>query len=72
MIFEKIELSQLTKRDHLSSLMAMEVGDSVFCEDLKQAQSLRSLSYYLRRSRNLDWRFTFRKMDRGWRLIRVE
>jgi len=71
MIFEKIDLSQIDKRDGVSSLLSMQVGDSVFCEDLRRAQSLRSLSYYLRRSRNLDWRFTFRKMDRGWRLIRV-
>jgi len=30
------------------------------------------LSYYLIRSRKLDWKFTFRKMDRGWRLIRIK
>ena len=62
MIFERIEIEQLA---------TMEVGDSVFCEELKQAQSLRALSYYVRRSRKLDWQFSFRKMDRGWRLIRV-
>jgi len=71
MIFERIEIEQLAKRDYVTSLLTMEVGDSVFCEELKQAQSLRALSYYVRRSRKLDWQFSFRKMDRGWRLIRV-
>jgi hypothetical protein len=28
-------------------------------------------SYYLIKTRNLDWKFVSRKMDRGWRLIRV-
>jgi hypothetical protein len=30
------------------------------------------LSYYMVRSRNLQRKFTFRKMDRGWRIIRVQ
>ena len=52
--------------------MSMEIGDSIFSEDAKKAESLRVLSYYLRKSRNLDWKFVFRKMDRGWRIIRTE
>jgi hypothetical protein len=39
---------------------------------MKKAQSLRSLTYYLVRSRNLERKFVFRKMDRGWRIIRTK
>lgn len=71
MIIERVELGNIRQQDYLSALGALEVGESVFCTDLKQAQSLRSLSYYLIRSRKLERKFTFRKMDRGWRLIRI-
>ncbi len=71
MIIERVELENIRQQDYLSALGALEVGESVFCTDLKQAQSLRSLSYYLIRSRKLERKFTFRKMDRGWRLIRI-
>ena len=33
---------------------------------------MRVLSYYLLKTRQLNWRFTFRKMDKGWRLIRTQ
>jgi hypothetical protein len=71
MIIEPVELSRLRQEEHISTLSRLEVGQSVFMTDMRQAQSLRSLSYYLLRSRGLDWKFIFRKMDRGWRLIRV-
>ncbi len=71
MIVERIDLSNLRQEEHIATLSRLEVGESVYLTDMRQAQSLRSLSYYLLRSRGLDWKFTFRKMDRGWRLIRV-
>lgn len=72
MIIERVELDQLRSREHTLTLQALAVGESVYCTDMRQAQSLRALSYYLVRSRGLDWKFTFRKMDRGWRIIRVK
>lgn len=72
MIIERIELDQIPSREHTSTLQALAVGESVYCTDMRQAQSLRALSYYLVRSRGLDWKFTFRKMDRGWRIIRIK
>lgn len=71
MLIERIELERLQARDHTLTLHALAVGESVYCTDLRQAQSLRSLAYYLVRTRQLDWKFTFRKMDRGWRIIRI-
>jgi len=55
----------------LSHLATLEVGQSVFCDDWREAASVRSLSYYLIKTRKPGWKFTFRKMDRGWRLIRI-
>lgn len=71
MIVDRIQLQDLKQHDYIQTLGTLEIGESIFCTELKQAQSLRSLSYYLIRSRNLDWKFTFRKMDRGWRIIRI-
>jgi hypothetical protein len=72
MIVEPIDLKRIKPYDNVTTLMSMEIGDSIFSEDAKKAESLRVLSYYLRKSRNLDWKFVFRKMDRGWRIIRTE
>jgi hypothetical protein len=33
---------------------------------------LRALSYYFLRTRKLPRKFVFRKMDHGWRIIRVK
>ena len=72
MIVEPIDLKRIKPHDNVTTLMSMEIGDSIFSEDAKKAESLRVLSYYLRKSRNLDWKFVFRKMERGWRIIRTE
>ncbi len=71
MIVDRVPLQDLKQHEYISTLGALGIGESIFCTELKQAQSLRSLSYYLIRSRKLDWKFTFRKMDRGWRIIRI-
>ncbi|MFY8014341.1 MAG: hypothetical protein ACOVN3_02755 [Limnohabitans sp.] len=71
MIIERIELERLRSLDGINTLNALEVGDSVFLSDFKKAQSMRALSYCLVKSRKLPWKFTFRKMDQGWRVIRV-
>ena len=72
MIVEPIDLNRVKPQDNVSTLLSMEVGDSIFSDDAKKAESLRVLSYYLRKSRQLDWKFVFRKMDRGWRIIRTQ
>ncbi len=71
MRIERVDLSKLRQDKYISSLESMSVGDSIYCEEFNQAQSIRVLSYYLIKTRSLDWSFTFRKMDRGWRLIRT-
>jgi hypothetical protein len=72
MLIEPVNLENIRQQAHITTLSALEVGESVYCTELRQAQSLRALSYYMVRSRNLQRKFTFRKMDRGWRLIRIQ
>ena len=71
MIVERIELDRLRSLEGITTLSSLEVGDSVYLSDFKKAQSMRTLSYYLVKSRQLPWKFTFRKMDQGWRVIRI-
>jgi len=72
MVIERIELKQLALTSNVLILEKLDVGDSVFCEDMKKAYSLRALSYYFIRTRKLPWKFVFRKMDHGWRIIRIK
>ena len=72
MIIERIDLTRLRSLECITTLGSLEVGDSIYLSDFKKAQSMRSLSYYLVKSRGLSWRFTFRKMDQGWRIIRTD
>lgn len=71
MLIERIDLARIKPSGNVSVLESMGVGDSVFCDDARKAESLRVLSYYLIRTRSLDWKFVIRKMDHGWRVIRV-
>jgi hypothetical protein len=72
MIIERLDLKQFSLTSHVVTLEKLEVGDSIFCEDRKKADSLRTLSYYFIRTRKVPRKFIFRKMDRGWRLIRTQ
>ena len=72
MIIERLELNQLALTSKIHTLETLDIGDSIFCDDLKKAHSLRALSYYLVRTRNLSRKFVFRKMDHGWRIIRTQ
>jgi hypothetical protein len=72
MIIERLDLQKLTLTSHVVTLEKLEVGESIFCHDRKKADSLRALSYYFIRTRNVPRKFVFRKMDRGWRLIRTQ
>jgi len=71
MIVERIDLERLRGLEGVSTLGSLEVGESIYLSDFKKAQSMRALTYYLVKSRGLSWRFTFRKMDQGWRVIRI-
>ena len=71
MIVERFDLSRLNLNTRIQALSNLEPGDSIFFNQLNEAQSMRVLSYYFLRTRNLGWRFTFKKIDNGWRLIRI-
>ena len=72
MVIERLELNQLALTSNVTTLSMLNVGDSIFCEDMKKAHSLRALSYYFVRTRKLPNKYVFRKMDRGWRIIRIK
>jgi hypothetical protein len=71
MKIEKIDLSRIVEKNKIEVLRKMQVGESLFSSDPKEAESIRVTSYYMVKSRGLPWKFISRKMDRGWRLIRV-
>lgn len=52
-------------------LEEMRVGDCLFIEDYKVAQSARVAAIQFVKRRNLDWRFSIRKMRDGWRIFRI-
>jgi len=52
-------------------LEKMRVGDCLFIEDYKTAQSARVAATQFAKRKNLDWRFSIRKMRDGWRIFRV-
>jgi hypothetical protein len=72
MIIKRLELNQLALTSNILTIEKLDVGESIFCEDMRKAHSLRALSYYLLRTRKLPRKFVFRKMDHGWRIIRVK
>ena len=72
MIIERLELNSLALTSNIVTIEQMDIGDSIFCEDMKKAHSLRALSYYFIRTRNSPRKFVFRKMDHGWRIIRIK
>jgi hypothetical protein len=72
MIIERLELNRLALTSNVLTLEKLDIGESIFCEDMKKAHSLRALSYYVIKTRKLPRKFVFRKMDRGWRIIRIQ
>ena len=72
MIIERLELNRLALTSNVLTLEKLDIGESIFCEDMKKAHSLRALSYYFVKSRNLPRKYVFRKMDHGWRIIRIK
>ena len=72
MLVERFDLARLQPDSRVAVLNTLQIGDSLFFAEHKEAQSMRVLSYYFLKTRNLGWRFTFRKIDNGWRLIRIK
>ena len=72
MRLEKFDLPRLHLDLRINTLKKLEVGECLYFNDINEAQSMRSLSYYFLKTRKLEWRFTFRKIDKGWRLIRIQ
>ena len=71
MFIEKIDLERIREKNWLDLLSHLDVGESIYCSDHREAESVRVTSYYLLKTRKLDWKFVSRKMDQGWRLIRI-
>lgn len=71
MFIEKIDLERVREKNWLDLLSRLDVGESIYCSDHREAESVRVTSYYLLKTRKLDWKFVSRKMDQGWRLIRI-
>ena len=71
MFIEKIDLERIREKNWLDLLSRLDVGESIYCSDHREAESVRVTSYYLLKTRKLDWEFVSRKMDQGWRLIRI-
>jgi len=49
----------------------MGVGDSIFIDDFRLAQSARVSAINYSKRHELKWKFSIRKMGNGWRIFRV-
>ena len=49
----------------------MEVGDSFLLTEYKTAESARVAALLFARRKSLEWKFSMRKVNDGWRVIRI-
>jgi len=49
----------------------MEVGDSFLLTEYKKAESARVAALLFARRKSLEWKFSMRKVNDGWRVIRI-
>jgi hypothetical protein len=49
----------------------MGVGDSIWIDDFRLAQSARVSAINFIKRHDLGWKFGIRKMDKGWRIFRL-
>ena len=49
----------------------MGVGDSIWIDDFRVAQSARVSAINFTKRYDLGWKFGIRKMDNGWRIFRI-
>lgn len=47
------------------------VGDSLFLDDYKKAESARVAGIQFVRRHQLEWKIGIRKVDGGWRILRT-
>jgi hypothetical protein len=50
----------------------MGVGDNLFIDDFKKAESARVAAIQFVKRKDLGWKFALRKMDGGWRIFRTD
>ena len=70
---------QIDKATHLFSakermsypFVQMEVGDSFLLTEYKKAESARIAALLFARRKSLEWKFSMRKVNEGWRVIRI-
>jgi hypothetical protein len=50
----------------------MAIGDCMFFDDFKHAESARVAARQFSKRKRPDWRFSIRKMTDGWRVFRID
>ena len=68
---EKTLTENLPLRRAIYPFNEMEVGDSFFINDYRKAESARIAAFQFCKRNAKAWKFTMRKMDDGWRVIRL-
>jgi hypothetical protein len=48
-----------------------QVGDGLFMDDFKKAESARVAGIQFVRRHHLDWKIGIRKVNNGWRVLRT-
>ena len=70
-IVEKTQTENLTLNRAIYPFHEMEVGDSFFINDYRKAESARIAAFQFCKRNAKGWKFTMRKMEGGWRVIRL-
>ena len=70
-ILEKAQPEALNLTRATYPFQEMEVGDSFFIDNYRKAESARIAAFQFCKRNSNSWKFTMRKMEGGWRVIRV-
>ena len=70
-ILEKTQTENLPLRRTIYPFHEMEFGDSFFINDYRKAESARIAAFQFCKRNAKEWKFTVRKMEGGWRVIRL-
>jgi len=70
-VLEKTPAEALTSGRVTYPFQEMEPGDSFFINNYRKAESARIAAFQFCKRNANSWKFTMRKMDGGWRLIRI-
>ena len=64
--------ASLSVKERMSyPFVQMEVGDSFLLTEYKKAESARVAALLFAKRKSLEWKFSLRKVNEGWRVIRV-